>query len=278
MLLLSRFKSCAVKCHCKRGGYALISYVFKRYELKYLLTQEQYLKVRDEIEKRLSPDVFGKTVIQSLYYDTADDRLVRASNEKPVFKEKLRLRAYGLSDGEKDVYIEMKRKYDGVVYKRRVACREDEAADIFSGKYPDSQIGKELGYFIRFYGKLSPRMLILYDREAFTDKNSDLRVTFDKNVRYRMTDLNLHTSLDGKALLQDGTVLMELKSGTAFPLWLCEMLCREDIKKQSFSKYGAAYAREHAKTTKSILSRSEILCLNPFSVTETSLLSASSSL
>ena len=93
----------------------MISYVFKRYELKYLLTQEQYLKVRDEIEKRLSPDVFGKTVIQSLYYDTADDRLVRASNEKPVFKEKLRLRAYGLSDGEKDVYIEMKRKYDGVV-------------------------------------------------------------------------------------------------------------------------------------------------------------------
>lgn len=216
MFLLSPFKSCAVKCHCKRGGYALISYVFKRYELKYLLTQEQYLKVRDEIEKRLSPDVFGKTVIQSLYYDTADDRLVRASAEKPVFKEKLRLRAYGLSDGEKDVYIEMKRKYDGVVYKRRVACKEDEAADIFSGKCPDSQIGKELEYFIRFYGKLSPRMLILYDREAFTDENSDLRVTFDKNVRYRMTDLNLHTSLDGNALLQSGTVLMELKSGTVY--------------------------------------------------------------
>lgn len=278
MFLLSPFKSCTIKCYCKRGEYALISYVFKRYELKYLLTQEQYLRVRAEMENRLSPDVFGKTVIQSLYYDTADDRLVRASAEKPVFKEKLRLRAYGLSDGEKDVYIEMKRKYDGVVYKRRVACKEDEAADIFSGKCPDSQIGKELEYFIRFYGKLSPRMLILYDREAFTDENSDLRVTFDKNVRYRMTDLNLHTSLDGNALLQSGTVLMELKSGTAFPLWLCEMLCREDIKKQSFSKYGAAYEREHAKTTKSILSGSEILCLNPFSVTEASLLSASSSL
>ena len=101
----------------------MISYVFKRYELKYLLTQEQYLKVRDEIEKRLSPDVFGKTVIQSLYFDTADDRLVRASNEKPVFKVKLRLRSYGLSDGEKYVYIEMKRKYDGVVYKLIVDCK-----------------------------------------------------------------------------------------------------------------------------------------------------------
>ncbi len=244
----------------------MIRYVFKRYELKYLLTAEQYRTVRGEIEKRLSPDAFGKTTIQSLYYDTPDDRIVRASIEKPAFKEKLRLRCYGLNDRDQDIYIEMKRKYDGVVYKRRIACKERELPDILGAEPESSQIGKELAYFFRFYGKLVPKTMILCDREAFFDADSDLRVTFDRNVRYRKKALNFHTSLDGKSILADGMVPLELKSGVAFPLWLCDLLCREGIKKQSFSKYGAAYACEHPQNT---ALRSEVLCLNPFSVAET---------
>lgn len=250
----------------KRGGCALVSFVFKRYELKYLLTDEKYRAVRNVIGGCLSPDVFGKTTIQSLYYDTPDDRLVRSSIEKPVFKEKLRLRAYGLSDDEKNIYVEMKRKYEDVVYKRRLACTEREAEAVISGGFSKSQIGRELDYFLGFYGTLSPKMLIIYDREAFFDPGSDLRVTFDRNVRYRKGDLNLHTSLDGEKLLPEGTVLMEIKSGTAFPLWLCDMLCKEKIQKQSFSKYGAAYEREYRKNI--ISARSNMLCLNPFSAEE----------
>lgn len=172
----------------------MISYVFKRYELKYLLDEKQYISVKDEIKKRLSPDVFGKNTVQSLYYDTPDNRLIRASIEKPIFKEKLRLRCYNLNDDDKDVYLEMKRKCDGVVYKRRISCKENEISDILGGKTQTSQIGKELEYFLRFYGELSPKILILYDREAFFDKNSDLRVTFDENARYRTDDLNFYTS------------------------------------------------------------------------------------
>ncbi len=249
----------------------MISYVFKRYELKYLLTKEQYNSIKAGIAQELSPDAFGRTTIQSLYYDTQESRLIRESLEKPIFKEKLRLRCYGLNDCYKDVYLEMKRKYGGVVYKRRIACKENEAGNLLHGS-GNSQIEKELAYFFRFYSELAPKMLILYDREAFCDPGSDLRVTFDSRVRYRISELNLHTSLDGDRLLPEGTVLMELKTGTAFPLWLCDLLSREAVQKQSFSKYGAAYELECRKTTKP---KEKILCLNPFSATEALPLSTS---
>ena len=221
--------------------------VFKRYELKYILSPKQYSAIKGEIAKRLYPDVFGESAIQSLYYDTDDFRLIRASVEKPIFKEKLRLRCYNLNDDDRDIYVEMKRKYNGVVYKRRIACKENRALKLFCGEPDDSQIGKELDYFIRYYGEPEPKMLIIYDREAFYDKIGDLRVTFDKNVRYRTTDLNFHTSLEGEQLLP-GYYLMELKTATALPLWLCRSLFENDIKKQSFSKYGKAYETEYLKS------------------------------
>ena len=279
----------------------MVGYVFKRYELKYILDSAQYAAIKAEIEKRLSPDEFGRNTVQSLYYDTPDNRLIRASIEKPAFKEKLRVRCYNLNDDDKNVYVEMKRKYDGVVYKRRIACKEGEVAallnreaqpdggrqtngekqtdgnaEIASGTQADkpqagdgtqtSQIGKELDYFTRFYGNLTPKILILCEREAFCDKESDLRVTFDENIRYRADDLNFYSSLDGENLLPDDCVLMELKSGSAFPLWLCRILGEQNIRKQSFSKYGSAYEREILKSKL----RSNIICLNRFSATATS--------
>lgn len=238
----------------------MISYVFKRYELKYLLTRAQCNAVKSEIASRLAPDIFGKNTVQSLYLDTDDFRLVRESIEKPVFKEKLRLRCYDLNDCDKDIFIEMKRKYDGVVYKRRISCKENEVNEVLNKNPQTSQIGKELDYFMRFYGKLSPKMLILYDREAFFDKESDLRVTFDENIRYRTDDLNFYTSLDGEELLLRDGVLMEIKTGSAIPLWLCKILNKEKIIKQSFSKYGTTYARELNKNR----IRSNIICLNRY--------------
>ena len=234
----------------------MIGYVFKRYELKYILDSAQYAAIKAEIAKRLSPDEFGRNTVQSLYYDTPDNRLIRASMEKPAFKEKLRVRCYNLNDDDKNVYVEMKRKYNGVVYKRRIACKEGDVAALIEGenktggkmqigdKTQISQISKELDYFTRFYGNLTPKILILCEREAFCDKESDLRVTFDENIRYRAKGLNFYTSLDGENLLPDDCVLMELKSGSAFPLWLCKILGEQNVKKQSFSKYGSAYASQ----------------------------------
>ncbi len=233
--------------------------VFKRYEMKYVLNKEQYETLKKEVLKRLSPDEYGENTIQSLYYDTIDNRLIRSSLEKPIFKEKLRLRCYNLNTNNKDIYVEMKRKYDGVVYKRRLACKENQAENILENSKSNSQIGKELDYFTKFYGTLVPKMLIIYDREAYYDKNSQLRVTFDKNVRYRKTELNFHTNLDGESLLPEETILLELKTDAALPLWLCKILDKEHINKTSFSKYGAAYEREFYKLENE---RSNELCLN----------------
>lgn len=226
--------------------------VFKRVELKYLLSARQYAVVAPVISEHLRPDEYGETTIQSLYYDTSDDRLIRASLEKPIYKEKLRLRCYGLNDSDKDVFLEMKRKCGGVVYKRRIAAKEQEIPDVFAGRAPDSQIGREIGYFLSFYPTLSPKVMILYDRSAWQDTASDLRVTFDRNVRFRTDGLDCRTSLDGAPLLPPDTVLMECKSGTAFPLWLTHLLCREEIVQTSFSKYGAAYVRLHRTETSMI--------------------------
>lgn len=262
----------------------MIGYVFKRYEMKYLLTEKQYETVKAAFCDRLVPDRFAKTTIQSLYYDTSDDRLIRASLEKPTFKEKLRLRCYGLNDCDKDVFVEMKRKYDGVVYKRRITCKELQAQAVLKGA-SDTQIGKELEYFARFYGELYPKMLIIYDREAFCSKQGedqglwqgdgqgDLRITFDTNIRYRTDNLNFYSSLSGKKLPTNGKILMEIKTGTALPLWLCAVLDRERIYKTTFSKYGTAYKAECEENNQ----RSTELCLNQSSQTERLPLSAFSS-
>lgn len=278
----------------------MIGYVFKRYEMKYLLTEKQYEAVKAAFCDSLVPDRFAKTTIQSLYYDTADNRLIRASLEKPTFKEKLRLRCYGLNDCDKDVFVEMKRKYDGVVYKRRITCKELQAQAVLGGA-SDTQIGKELEYFARFYGELYPKMLIIYDLEAFCAKQGeehglwqvdgqvdgqglrqgagqgagqgDLRITFDTNIRYRTDNLNFYSPLSGKELPTNEKILMEIKTGTALPLWLCAALDKERIYKTTFSKYGTAYKAECEKNNQ----RSTELCLNQSSQTERLPLSAFSS-
>ena len=84
--------------------------VFKRYKLKYVLTPAQYEAVLARAAARLRPDEYGRTAIQSLYYDTDDFRLIRRSIEKPEYKEKLRLRSYGLAGADDRVFLELDRK------------------------------------------------------------------------------------------------------------------------------------------------------------------------
>jgi len=218
-----------------------------RYEMKYLCSEEQGLALMRGVDSHMQKDPHGESTIQSLYFDTDADDLILASLDKPKYKEKLRARCYGLNDGEKDVFLEMKRKMNGIVYKRRVRCKEKDIGSISKDDF--SQIGRELKYFYSFYDSLYPKMLILYDRTAFADRDSDLRVTFDRNVRYRTEDLNFHTSLEGESLLPDGCFLVEIKTGVAVPLWLCRLLAENAVNKTSFSKYGRAFIKERDRKT-----------------------------
>jgi len=189
-------------------------------------------------------DKFGLCSIASLYYDTPNKRLIRASIEKPKFKEKIRLRSYGIATDESPVYLELKRKAMGVVYKRRVTTTLSVANEFFSKETNDigiGQIAKEIIYFRDYYENLEPSCLIIYDREAYFEPQGNLRLTIDYNPRYRVTDLNLSTSLEGISLLPKGTAILEIKVQDAIPLWLTKILDEGKIYKGSFSKYGEAF-------------------------------------
>ena len=217
---------------------------FRRLEQKYLLSASECELVKNAISGHLAVDEYGETTIQSLYYDTPSALLIRTSNEKPIYKEKVRTRAYGLVKESDRVFLELKKKYDGVVYKRRIALTEKQTIEFFKDgvPLPPSQVASEITYTNQFYGGLKPSMMMLYDRTAYYALDgSDLRITFDKNVRFRDTDLNLHTSLDGTLITKPDQVIMEIKSCYGIPLWLTRFLSENAIYKTSFSKYGTAY-------------------------------------
>ncbi len=223
--------------------------VMQRYELKYILSKEQAASFTNEILKHMNIDEYGLTSICSLYYDTPNCTLVNKSIEKPFFKEKLRLRSYGLVKDDKPVFLEIKRKLHKIVYKRRIITTEEKANQFFNNDKPfdKTQISQELTAFKQKHRVLIPKYLIIYDRIALYQDNSDIRITIDKNPRYRIDDLNLHTSLEGIPLLKEGEAILEIKVQNSIPLWLVDILTKEKIYQTSFSKVGTAHLKELAK-------------------------------
>ena len=223
-----------------------IQTVFARTELKYLITKEQKNAILSALDSHVCQDQYGKTTIENLYLDTPSYLLIRRSIEKPVYKEKLRVRSYGTVEADGTAFVELKKKYKSTVYKRRVALPEQEAMAWLSGKTEKNktQIEREIAHFLRFYGCLHPVAFISYDREAYFDKeNASFRLTFDENILFRETDLSLRKSAYGEPLLADGTVLMEIKCDGGMPLNMAKLLSHHRIYKTSFSKYGTAYQR-----------------------------------
>ncbi|MBQ9392374.1 MAG: polyphosphate polymerase domain-containing protein [Oscillospiraceae bacterium] len=223
--------------------------VMKRYELKYLLNAQQTAFLKERLRGHMELDEYGRTSIASLYYDTPDYRLIRTSIEKPPFKEKVRLRSYGLATDDSPVYLELKRKSDGVVYKRRVQTTIPLVKKFFDGDgdiCAGGQINREITYFRDYYRTLAPACLIIYDREAYFEPGGDLRLTIDHNPRYRAEQLDLRRSMYGTSLLPEGHTILEIKVQQAMPLWLCSILSEGRIYKNSFSKYGEAYKQQLA--------------------------------
>lgn len=218
--------------------------IFKRYEMKYLVTDEQRKIITSVLCDYMEGDEWGKSTVCNLYFDTPDYLLIRRSIEKPVYKEKLRVRSYGTATDDSTVFIELKKKFKKVVYKRRISMKNSEAMNYLLGgkKVGDSQILRETDYFLSYYESLAPRVYISYEREAFYGKNDrDFRLTFDSKILWRQDRLSLCESTDGTPILPVGYSLMEIKTGTAVPLWLTKILTENKIYKTSFSKYGLAY-------------------------------------
>jgi len=252
--------------------------IFQRYELKYMLTLEQKERLLRGMAPYMSIDKYGRDTIRNIYFDTDNYRLIRHSIEKPVYKEKLRIRSYRLAQPDTKVYVELKKKYKSVVYKRRISLPEQTAMNwlcetpsiwanaqtmgsqiagnpILGTQIPDSQIAREIEYFRTYYETLHPAVFLSYEREAFYALDgSDFRVTFDDHILVRQDKLSLEFDVGGTPILEDGKVLMELKTSGGIPLWMTRLLTQEKIYKTSFSKYGTAYQTLIYPQTKGVFS------------------------
>ena len=219
--------------------------VFERIETKFLLDEIQYRGLMKRLEGIAAIDNYGETSILNIYFDTPDYKLIERSLEKPVYKEKLRLRTYGIPKDDTNAFIEIKKKYKGVVYKRRITMPYADALSYLTDgkKHPkDSQISREIDYFLDFYKGIKPAMAISYDRIAMAGiEDPDLRITFDTNIRWRTGNLSLKMGNKGKDILLPGQHLMELKIAGAMSVEMARILDELNIRQTSFSKYGRGY-------------------------------------
>lgn len=218
--------------------------VFKRHELKYIISLQQMNTLIEKLGLYMNEDKYFKSTIRNIYYDTPNFFLIRTSIEKPDYKEKLRIRSYKTVDSDDDVFVELKKKYKKVVYKRREVLPYN-AARLFLDKKVlpnDLQITKEIAYALEYYKDLKPAIFLSYDRLAYIGKEEkDFRITFDRNIMWRDYDIDLTKDVYGNLILPSDSVLMEVKTVMGLPRWLLDFLGENNIYKQSFSKYGNVY-------------------------------------
>lgn len=253
--------------------------IFKRFEIKYMIDEAVFEKLMEVMDGYMIADEHGRSTVCSLYYDTPKHLLIRRSLEHPIYKEKLRLRSYGVAKPSDTVFVELKKKFCSVVYKRRIAMTHEKALLYLAGKgqiagskiagsqvadsqvagsqVADSQIANEINYALKIYENLAPAVLLSYEREAFCARNNhEFRVTFDRNILWRDYDLSLDKGIYGTPILADQKVLMEVKTDGAIPRWMADFLTANKLYKTSFSKYGTAYRaiydRANNKSTKPV--------------------------
>lgn len=253
------------------------SEVFQRVEKKYRVNAWQRRAIEARLQALMEPDAYGLARVTSLYWDTPVRSLIARSLEKPLYKEKLRVRAYGREEGEAlvsafladssspagfPVFVELKKKYKGVVYKRRTGMSLAAARAYLGGvdyrcaceRFPladpalaeasleprNVQIAAEIDAMRNRYEGLAPSMAIACDRVAWkpcaehVDELGELRVTFDAALRFAERR-DAWRPVVGKT-----ESIMEIKSAGPFPLWLAKALDEARAYPASFSKYGTA--------------------------------------
>lgn len=220
---------------------------FRRVEKKYLLTKEKYEKLILRMKDYIVPDKYDYSTICNVYFDSDNYDLIIRSIEKPKYKEKLRIRSYGIPNLNDKVFFELKKKYKDVVFKRRVSLSLKELyLYLEKGIMPnvDKQVMGEIDYCIKLYN-LKPKIFIAYDRYSYKAiDNNDFRITFDSNIRSRDDSINLELGDSGNVLLKNGEYLMEVKTLDSYPLWFTNILSELKIYPSSFSKYGNVYKQK----------------------------------
>lgn len=226
---------------------------FKRYEKKFLINESQYNELIPKLLDYMNPDKYCQNnntySIYNIYYDTENNDVIRHSISKPYYKEKLRLRSYKVPTSKDDkVFLELKKKINGIVSKRRLSLTLGEAYEfLYNQKRPDvkdyidNQVLNEIDYYLS-KTKVYPKVFIAYERNAFFCKdNPDFRVTFDSKVLTRRNHLLLEKGSFGEDVVGSGRYLMEVKILGSIPLWFTRILSELKIYPTHFSKYGNEY-------------------------------------
>ena len=218
--------------------------IFNRVEQKYVLTNKQKDELLKMINKYLEKDLYFESLISNIYFDDYNNRLIINSLEKPLYKDKVRLRGYGIINKDSNVFFEIKNKYMGIVGKRRIMIKLNDLYDYLEGKtLPDKQIMKELDYLIKIYN-LKPSIFISYHRFSYKGKDDNIRITFDDNLISRRNDLKLENGVYGDKHFKKDECIMEIKTLNGYPIWLVNALSSLNIYPNSFSKYGFIYSKE----------------------------------
>ena len=218
--------------------------IFKRIEKKYPTDIETAEKLLNTLGGLLKEDRYCHSTVCSTYLDTPDRLLIRNSIDAKVYKEKLRIRHYGQLTDDSRLFFEIKKKYKGVVYKRRVSLWREEVFDYIESGVPpiDTQIMREIDYLMKLYRQPRPDVCILCEREAYlTAEDPNVRLTFDENLRYRRGFPDENNISEGTPITEENEYILEIKTPGAMPLWLANTLSELKIYPQSFSKYAHAY-------------------------------------
>lgn len=220
---------------------------FNRVEKKYRTNRETFVRLLEMIRPFIVEDDYPRYTVYNIYYDTKDSRMIQNSLMKPVYKEKLRLRSYDITQDQ--VFIEMKKKFESTVFKRRIALTKQEASNYLDEGLDienDTQIKRELDYLLAMYNP-ERKVFLSYDRIAFHAlEDEEVRITFDCNIRYRFHNLILQNTDEDELILDEDEYLMEIKVQDTYPIWLSEALTKLRIWPSSFSKYGYIYEKNLA--------------------------------
>ena len=216
--------------------------IFKRVEQKYILSKDEYDKIQKMIDEYFNKDIYYESKIRNIYFDNDNNDMIINSLEKPMFKKKIRLRSYG---EDNKYYLEIKEKYKGIVYKRRVKLDRDSYDNyINNGVISDNQIMREINYYVNYYD-IHPYIYLAYDRLSYYSKNDEnFRITFDNNIRYRLDNLDINCDDDTKKYFDNDMYIMEVKCLDSLPIWFIRYLSSNKIYPSSFSKVGNIYIKE----------------------------------
>lgn len=245
---------------------------YSRYELKYLLDQDQYQQLVTTLADYLEPDTHGDEQgsypITSLYYDTVDHKAYWDKIEGHRFRRKVRIRVYGdqIVTPETICFVEIKQRINKTLQKKRVRlpyataealCGTGEEVTGANLSETDREIIDEVRYLSNTL-QLQPACIVSYNRMAFEGSEYDpaLRVTFDTNLKGRVHDLSLlsHSYGENDFFVPPGWYIMEVKVNYRVPYWLTELIGRYRCTLRRISKYCAALEQ-----MKVLLQRQQIL-------------------